>query len=279
MERLLTDAIDTLDQRFNADSDYPGLSTGFHVLDNMTLGLHPAELTVLAGRPSMGKTALALKIIENVIADTNKKALLFSMEMTRESLMFRILASMTGTDYSKIRSGRLEDEDWPKLTEAVNSLINRNLYIDDSAVLSPADIRARATHVRQEEELSLIVIDNLQQMRWSASIENRADEVSYISHSLKAIAKDFHVPVIALSQLNRSVEQRPNKRPILSDLRDSGAIEDIADVIIFVYRGELYDFDSPDRGFAEIIVGKQRNGPVGTVKLKFNKKQITFTDL
>lgn len=278
---LLTKAIDRIDTLFNSDGAITGLSTGFADLDNMTSGLQPADLVIVAGRPSMGKTTFAMNLVENAVLRSDKAVLVFSLEMPGESLIMRMLSSLGRIDQTKVRSGRLDDDDWPRLTSAVNLLNDRKLFIDDTAGLSPMEMRARARRVvREHGDLSLIMIDYLQLMRiGGGGSENRTNEISEISRSLKALAKEFNVPVVALSQLNRSLEQRPNKRPINSDLRESGAIEQDADVIMFVYRDEVYHPDSQDKGVAEIIIGKQRNGPIGTARLAFLGKYTRFENL
>ena len=278
---LLTKAIDRIDTLFNSDGAITGLSTGFTDLDEMTSGLQPADLIIVAGRPSMGKTTFAMNLVENAVLRSEKAVLVFSLEMPGDSLIMRMLSSLGRIDQTKVRSGRLEDEDWPRLTSAVNLLNDRKLFIDDTAGLSPTEMRARARRVvREHGDLALIMIDYLQLMRiGGTSSENRTNEISEISRSLKALAKEFNAPVVALSQLNRSLEQRPNKRPINSDLRESGAIEQDADVIMFVYRDEVYHQDTQDKGIAEIIIGKQRNGPIGTSRLAFLGKFTRFENL
>lgn len=281
VNELLTKAIDRIDTLFNSDGAITGLSTGFTDLDEMTSGLQPADLVIVAGRPSMGKTTFAMNLVENAVLRSDKGVLVFSLEMPGESLMMRMLSSLGRIDQTKVRSGRLDDDDWPRLTSAVNLLNDRKLFIDDTAGLSPMEMRARARRiVREHGDLALIMIDYLQLMRLGGGgAENRTNEISEISRSLKALAKEFNTPVVALSQLNRSLEQRPNKRPINSDLRESGAIEQDADVIMFVYRDEVYHPDSQDKGMAEIIIGKQRNGPIGTARLAFLGKYTRFENL
>ncbi|SDU19116.1 replicative DNA helicase [Halopseudomonas salegens] len=278
---LLAKAIDRIDTLFNSDGAITGLSTGFTDLDEMTSGLQPADLVIVAGRPSMGKTTFAMNLVENAVLRSEKGVLVFSLEMPGESLMMRMLSSLGRIDQTKVRSGRLDDDDWPRLTSAVNLLNDRKLFIDDTAGLSPMEMRARARRVvREHGDLALIMIDYLQLMRLGGGgAENRTNEISEISRSLKALAKEFNTPVVALSQLNRSLEQRPNKRPINSDLRESGAIEQDADVIMFVYRDEVYHPDTQDKGMAEIIIGKQRNGPIGTTRLAFLGKYTRFENL
>ena len=278
---LLTKAIDRIDTLFNSEGSITGLSTGFTDLDGMTSGLQPADLVIVAGRPSMGKTTFAMNLVENAVLASDKAVLVFSLEMPGESLIMRMLSSLGRIDQTKVRSGRLDDEDWPRLTSAVNLLNDRKLFIDDTAGLSPMEMRARARRVvREHGELSLIMIDYLQLMQiGGSSSDNRTNEISEISRSLKALAKEFNVPVVALSQLNRSLEQRPNKRPINSDLRESGAIEQDADVIMFVYRDEVYNPDTQDKGIAELIIGKHRNGPIGTCRMAFMGKYTRFENL
>jgi len=278
MKTLLTKAVDTIDKLFQLDSPITGVPTGFKDFDEQTAGLQDADLVIVAGRPSMGKTTFAMNIVENAAIQHKKPVAVFSMEMPGESLAMRMLSSLGHIDQHKIRTGKLGDEDWPRLTSAVGILSEAKIYIDDTPALSPSEVRARARRIAREHGLSMIVIDYLQLMQSSvgSSRENRATEISEISRSLKALAKELSVPVIALSQLNRSLEQRPNKRPVMSDLRESGAIEQDADVIVFIYRDEVYNEDSPDKGTAEIIVGKQRNGPIGTTRLTFIGKYTRF---
>jgi replicative DNA helicase len=273
---LLNLAVDRIDTLFHQDSHITGLETGFDDLDEMTAGLQPGDLIIVAGRPSMGKTTFSMNIAEHVAytaarqKDMTKAVAVFSMEMPADSLAMRMMSSLGRIDQHKVRTGKLDDDDWPRLTSAVNMLAETPLYIDDTPALSPTEVRARARRIMREAGgLALIVIDYLQLMQVPGNSENRTNEISEISRALKALAKELNVPVIALSQLNRSLEQRPNKRPVMSDLRESGAIEQDADVIIFIYRDEVYNEDSPDKGVAEIIIGKQRNGPIGTVRLTF----------
>ena len=278
---LLTKAIDRIDTLFNSEGAITGRSTGFTDLDNMTSGLQPADLIIVAGRPSMGKTTFAMNLVENAVMRSDKAVLVFSLEMPGESLIMRMLSSLGRIDQTKVRSGRLDDEDWPRLTSAVNMLNDRKLFIDDTAGLSPMEMRTRARRiVREHGDLGLIMIDYLQLMRiGGAASENRTNEISEISRSLKALAKEFNVPVVSLSQLNRSLEQRPNKRPVNSDLRASGAIEQDADIIMFVYRDEVYHPETEYKGVAEIIIGKQRNGPIGTTRLAFLGRYSRFENL
>lgn len=272
----VADRIDQLFQRDNA-SDVTGIPTGFSDLDSMTSGLQPGDLVIVAGRPSMGKTAFSLNIAENVALDTGLPVAVFSMEMGATQLAMRMIGSVGRLDQHRMRTGRLEDEDWVRLTTALGKLNDAPMFIDESAGLNALEVRARARRLhRQCGKLGLIVIDYLQLMSATRQGENRATEISEISRALKSLAKELDVPVVALSQLNRGLEQRPNKRPVMSDLRESGAIEQDADVILFIYRDQVYNPDSPDKGTAEIIIGKQRNGPIGTVRLTFLGEHTRF---
>ena len=278
---LLTNVINTIDTLFNSDEAITGISTGFSDLDEKTSGLQPSDLIIVAGRPSMGKTTFAMNLVENALMRSDKVILVYSLEMPAESLVMRMLSSLGRIDQTKVRSGRLDEDDWPRLTSAVNLLQERKLFIDDSAGISPSDMRARTRRLAREHgDIGLIMVDYLQLMQLGGSgSDNRTNEISEISRSLKALAKEFNCPVVALSQLNRSLEQRPNKRPINSDLRESGAIEQDADVIMFVYRDEVYHPETEYKGVAEVIIGKQRNGPIGTVRLAFQGKFTRFDNL
>jgi len=281
MQPLLTQVVERIDMLYNRDnpSDVTGVPTGFTDLDRMTSGLQPGELVIVAGRPSMGKTSLALNMAEHVALESGLPVGAFSMEMGASQLVMRMLGSVGRLDQHKVRTGRLADDDWRKLTEAVGRLNDAPIHIDETAALNALELRARARRLhRQYGKLGLIVVDYLQLMSASAQGENRATEISEISRSLKALAKELNVPVVALSQLNRSLEQRPNKRPIMSDLRESGAIEQDADLILFIYRDEVYNQDSPEKGKAEVIIGKQRNGPIGTVTLVFQGEYTRFAN-
>jgi replicative DNA helicase len=272
IQPLLTQVVERIDMLYSRDnpSDVTGVATGFADLDERTSGLQPGDLIIVAGRPSMGKTAFALNIAEHVALDGKLPVAIFSMEMAGTQLAMRLLGSTGRLDQHKLRTGRLEDSDWPRLTNALGRLNDAAVFIDESAALTALELRARARRLhRQHKGLGLIVVDYLQLMSATSQGENRATEISEISRSLKALAKELHVPLVALSQLNRSLEQRPNKRPVMSDLRESGAIEQDADVILFIYRDEVYNENSQDKGIAEIIIGKQRNGPIGTVRLTF----------
>jgi replicative DNA helicase len=284
IENLLKIAVDKIDELFHRDEPITGLPTGFIDFDMKTSGLQMADLIIVAGRPSMGKTSFAMNLAENVAIKTRKGVAVFSMEMPGDSLAMRMMSSLGQIDQHRVRTGKLTDEDWPRLTSAVTMLSQAPMFIDDTPALSPTELRARVRRLqremkRDETELGLIVIDYLQLMQAPSEGENRATEISAISRSLKSLAKELSVPVIALSQLNRSLEQRPNKRPVMSDLRESGAIEQDADLIVFIYRDEVYNEDSPDKGVAEIIIAKQRNGPIGTVKLAFLGQYTKFENL
>ncbi|PCJ16441.1 MAG: replicative DNA helicase [Gammaproteobacteria bacterium] len=278
---LLARAVDRIDALYTSGGAMTGISTGFTDLDEMTSGLQPADLVIVAGRPSMGKTTFAMNVGENALIQSGLPILVFSMEMPSESIVTRMLSSLGRIDQTRLRNGRLEDEDWPRLNSAISLLADQKLFVDDSPALSPLEVRARARRVvREHGQLGMIIIDYLQLMQVPGS-ESRVNEVSEISRSLKALAKELNCPVVALSQLNRGLEQRPDKRPVMSDLRESGAIEQDADVIMFIYRDEVYNRDdnNPLKGTAEIIIGKQRNGPIGNVKLAFLGKYTKFEDL
>lgn len=284
MPPLLTQVVERIETLYARDnsSDVTGTATGFSDLDRMTSGLQDGDLVIVAGRPSMGKTAFSINIAENVALDSNKPVAIFSMEMGATQLAMRMLGSVGKLNQHDLRTGRLQDDDWGRLTHALGKLNDAPIHIDESAALSALEVRARARRLhRTHGGLGLIVIDYLQLMSSNAGkvSENRATEISEISRSLKALAKELQVPVIALSQLNRSLEQRPNKRPVMSDLRESGAIEQDADLILFIYRDEVYNSDSPDKGKAEIIIGKQRNGPIGKVELAFRGEYTRFDNL
>ena len=278
---LLKKAVDRIDTLFNSDGDLTGVTTGFDDLDSKTAGLQPSDLVIVAARPSMGKTTFAMNLVENALMASNKPVLVFSLEMPADQLVTRMLSSLGRIDQTRVRTGMLEEEDWPKLTTAVNMMRDKPLFIDDQAGISPNEMRTRARRiVREHGDLALIMVDYLQLMQMKGSgIESRTQEISEISRSLKALAKELECPVVALSQLNRSLEQRPNKRPVNSDLRESGAIEQDADVIMFIYRDEVYNEDSEHKGIAEIIIGKQRNGPIGTSRLAFIGKYTKFENL
>jgi replicative DNA helicase len=273
---LLSAAVDRIDQLFQQDNPITGVPTGFADLDAKTAGLQPADLVIVAGRPSMGKTTLAMNFAENAAIRHQIPVAIFSMEMPGEQLALRMMSSLGHIDQHKIRTGKLQDDDWPRLTSAVSLLDTAPLFIDDTPALSPTEMRARARRLKREHDIGMIIIDYLQLMQVANTRENRATEISEISRNLKALAKELNVPVIALSQLNRSLEQRTDKRPVMSDLRESGAIEQDADVILFIYRDEVYNEDSPRKGMAEVIIGKQRNGPIGTCHLTFRGQFTRF---
>ncbi len=273
---LLVKAVDKIDMLFQQDSPITGVPTGFNDFDDMTSGLQKSDMIIVAGRPSMGKTTFAMNVAENVAIKTDAPVAIFSMEMPGEQLAMRLLSSLGRIDQHRVRTGKLDDDDWPRLTSAVGLLAEAKMFIDDTPALTPNELRARARRLARENNgLGLIVIDYLQLMQVPGT-DNRVNEISEISRNLKSLAKELNVPVVALSQLNRSLEQRPNKRPVMSDLRESGAIEQDADVIVFIYRDEVYNEDSPDKGTAEIIIGKQRNGPIGTVRLTFLGQYTRF---
>ena len=279
IQPLLTQVMDRIDHLYHRTdaSDITGVPTGFNDLDQMTAGLQEGDLIIVAGRPSMGKTAFALNMAENVAVDSHLPVAIFSMEMSGTQLATRMIGSIGRLDQSRLLTAKLKDDDWARLTHAVSKLNEAPIHIDETPALNSLELKARARRLhRQYGKLGLIVVDYLQLMSAIRVGENRATEISEVSRSLKALAKELKVPVVALSQLNRSLEQRPNKRPVMSDLRESGAIEQDADVILFIYRDEVYNPDSPDKGKAEIIIGKQRNGPIGMVPLTFMGQYTRF---
>lgn len=271
-------ALERVDALHHSSQAYTGLPTGFKDLDELTSGLQPADLVIVAGRPSMGKTSFAMNIAEHAAIKDKKPVLIFSLEMPSGSLVLRMMSSLGRVDQNKVRTGKhLDERDWPRLSSAISMLAESSMFIDDTAGLSPSELRARARRVAREHgQLGLIVIDYLQLMQVPGNKENRTAEISEISRSLKALAKELNVPVIALSQLNRGLEQRNNRRPVMSDLRESGAIEQDADLILFIYRDEVYNKDSQDKGIAEILIAKQRNGPIGDVRLTFLGQYTRF---
>ncbi len=282
LNHVLEETIKRIDQLMEAGGNLTGLSTGFHRFDAMTLGLQRSDLIILAARPSMGKTSLAMNIVEHATLHQDKPVVVFSLEMPAESLMMRMVASMARINLKNLNKGDLSDEEHDKLAIAVGKLRNRPLFIDDTPGLTPMEMRSRLRRLAREHgEPALVMVDYLQLMQGSAANrENRVAEISEISRSLKTLAKEFRCPLVALSQLNRAVDQRPNKRPHMSDLRDSGAIEQDADVIAFIYRDEVYNReDSKDKGKAEILIAKQRNGPVGDFKLAFLGEHTRFDNL
>ncbi len=276
LKQILPDAVDRIDILHQSEGDITGISTGYTEFDKLTAGLQPGDLVVIAGRPSMGKTALALNIAENAAIGAKIPTAIYSMEMPAQQLAFRMISSLGRVDQTHLRTGKFPDEDWSRINTAVQLMSDAPLFIDDSAALSPTEIRARARRLQRENGLGLIVVDYLQLMAVPGSTENRATEISEISRSLKALAKELSVPVIALSQLNRSVEQRTDKRPVMSDLRESGAIEQDADMIVFIYRDEVYNQDTPRKGIADIVIAKQRNGPIGDFPLTFVGRYTKF---
>jgi replicative DNA helicase len=282
LDELIPQSIERMNEIAKNGSSLLGASTGYKDLDTKLQGLQDGDLIIVAARPSMGKTALSMNIVENLVLnkDIPGGVLVFSLEMPAESLTTRLLASNAKIDQQKVRSASMNQADLKKFMESSSKLKDLPLYIDDSSMLSPMELRARARRIARQEPngLSLIVVDYLQLMQLPASQENRVNQISEISRSLKMLAKELNVPVVALSQLNRAVEQRPNKRPIMADLRDSGAIEQDADVILFIYRDEVYNEDSEEGNKAEIIIGKQRNGPIGKVNLTFLKEYTRFED-
>ncbi|MDD2767426.1 MAG: replicative DNA helicase [Methylococcus sp.] len=276
IKSLLVSAVDRIEMLFQKEGHITGASTGFADFDDMTSGLQQSDLIIIAGRPSMGKTTFAMNIAENVAIKEGLPVAVFSMEMPGEQLAMRMMSSLGRIDQHRVRTGKLEDDEWPRMTSAINILAETKLFIDDTAALSPTEVRARCRRLARENgQLGLVVLDYLQLMQCSSG-ENRVAEISEISRSLKALAKELNVPVIALSQLNRNLEQRPNKRPVPSDLRESGSIEQDADIIVFIYRDEVYNPDSADKGTAEIIIAKQRNGPIGMVRMTFLGQYTRF---
>ena len=276
LKQILPAAVDRIDLLHQSDGDITGVSTGFGEFDKKTAGLQPGDLVVIAGRPSMGKTTLAVNIAENASIGSKVPTAIFSMEMPSEQLAFRMISSLGRVDQTHLRTGRFPDEDWSRINTAVQLMSEAPIFIDDTAGLSPTEIRARSRRLQREHGLGLIVVDYLQLMSVPGNKENRATEISEISRSLKALAKELSVPIIALSQLNRSVEQRTDKRPVMSDLRESGAIEQDADLIVFIYREEVYNQDTPRKGIADITIAKQRNGPIGDFPLTFVGRYTKF---
>jgi replicative DNA helicase len=280
INKAMAEAFDVLQTRFQNGGGITGLPTGYHEFDEMTAGLQSTDLVILAARPAMGKTTLALNIAEYGAMKTRKPVAVFSMEMSSSQLALRLISSVGRINATRLRTGQLEDEDWSRVSSAIRLLKETKIFIDDTPALSPEGLRAKARRLKREHGLGLIVIDYLQLMAVPGNSENRATEISEISRSLKALAKELNVPVIALSQLNRSLETRTDKRPVMADLRESGAIEQDADMIVFIYRDDYYNKEnSPDKGLAEIIIGKQRNGPTGSFKLKFFGEYTRFDNL
>ncbi len=279
LKDILGATIDRLDMLHQSQGQLTGVSSGFTDLDRMTAGLQAGDLIVVAGRPSMGKTTLALNMAENAAIGKNVPVAVFSMEMSREQLAFRMISSLGRVNQSHLRTGMFGDEEWSRINGAISMMKTAPVYIDDTGALTPTEVRARARRLKREHGLGLIVIDYLQLMQVAGNKENRATEISEISRSMKALAKELSVPVIALSQLNRSVEQRTDKKPVMSDLRESGAIEQDADLIVLIYREEVYDPNTTRKGIADIIIAKQRNGPTGEVHLTFLGEFTKFENL
>ncbi len=276
---VLPATIDRLDLLHQNPGQITGVTTGFTELDRMTAGLQPGDLVIVAGRPSMGKTTLAINIAENAAVGRGVPAAIFSMEMSAEQLTMRMISSLGRVNQGHLRTGQFSDEDWSRINGAIAQLSAAPLFVDETPALTPTEVRARARRLKREKGLGLVVVDYLQLMQVSGSKENRATEISEISRGLKALAKELHLPVIALSQLNRGVEQRTEKKPVMSDLRESGAIEQDADVIMMIYREEVYEPNTTRKGIADIIIAKQRNGPVGEVHLTFLGEYTKFENL
>ena len=276
MRAAVKEAFQILHERYENRGTVTGVPTGFTDLDELTTGLQPSDLIIIAARPSMGKTALAVNMAEYAALKTKKAVAIFSMEMSASQLAFRLISSLGRINQQHLRTGDLAEEEWPRVTNAITLLSEAKIFIDDTPALSPGELRARARRLKREHDLGLIVIDYLQLMQVPGNKENRATEISEISRGLKALAKELNIPVVALSQLNRSLESRTDKRPVMSDLRESGAIEQDADLILFIYREEVYDKESAKKGTAEIIIGKQCNGPIGSVTLAFLGEYTKF---
>ena len=278
VQETIKEAIEKIQELHEFEGEITGTPTGFKNFDKLTAGLQPSDLIIVAGRPAMGKTTLAMNIAEHAAIKSDVPVAIFSMEMSSLQLVMRLFSSLGQIDQTRLRTGNLDDLDWPKLTSAMNLLHKSHIFIDETPSLSPSELRARARRLKREHDIGLIVVDYIQLMAVPGTKENRATEIAEISRSLKAIAKELHVPVIALSQLNRALEQRPNKRPIMADLRESGSIEQDADLIIFIYRDEVYNEETPEKGKAEIIIGKHRNGPTDTVILTFQGQWLRFVN-
>ncbi len=276
LKKILPGTIDRLDELQNSEGHITGLPTGFDDLDKMTAGFQGGDLVIVAGRPSMGKTSLAMNIAEHAAISAGVPVAIFSMEMSAEQLSFRMISSLGRVNQSHLRTGNFSDEDWHRINAAVSLMSEAKIFIDDTPALNPTEVRARSRRLAREHGLGLIVLDYLQLMQVPGTVENRATEISQISRSLKALAKELSVPIVALSQLNRSVEQRNDKRPVMSDLRESGAIEQDADLIAFIYRDEVYNKETIRKGIADIIIAKQRNGPIGEVPLTFLGEYTKF---
>jgi replicative DNA helicase len=273
---LLKLCVERISDLYENPNQVTGIQTFYEDFDAKTAGLQKGDLVIVAGRPSMGKTTFAMNIAENVAIKGKKAVAVFSLEMPGEQLMMRMISSVGRIEAQKLRTGQLSQQDWSGLTSAISRLTDAPIYVDETAGLSPLELRARARRLKRDHDIGLIVIDYLQLMRGNSQNSNRTEEISEISRSLKALAKELEVPVIALSQLNRSLEQRPDKRPKMSDLRESGAIEQDADIILFIYRDEVYHPDTEHKGVAEVIIGKQRNGPIGKILLTFMGEYTRF---
>ena len=278
---VTADVISKLDELSKLDGNITGLTTGFLELDNKTYGMQAGDLIIVAARPSMGKTTFAMNLVESVLFNSNLPALVYSMEVPADSIAMRLISSYGKVHQGHLRSGKLDGDEWSKVTGTILQLQEKHLYIDDSSALPPTEVRSRARRIAKmhDGKIGCIMVDYLQLMKVPGMGDNRVGEISEISRSLKALAKEMNCPVIALSQLNRSLENRPNKRPVMSDLRESGAIEQDADLIMFIYRDEVYNKESKEAGTAEIIIGKQRNGPIGTVRLAFEGQYTRFSNL
>jgi len=276
LKQILPEAVDRIDVLHQSDGSITGISSGYSEFDKMTAGLQPGDLVIVAGRPSMGKTTFAVNVAENAAIGSKVPTAIFSMEMPAQQLAFRMISSLGRVDQTHLRTGNFPDEDWSRINTAVQLMSEAPIFIDDTPSMSPTEIRARARRLQREHGLGLIVVDYLQLMQVEGSKENRATEISEISRGLKALAKELSLPVIALSQLNRSVEQRTDKRPVMSDLRESGAIEQDGDLIVFIYREEVYNQDTPRKGIADISIAKQRNGPIGDFPLTFVGRYTKF---
>ena len=276
LKDVLPATVDRLDTLHQSGGNITGLETGWHKFDEMTAGLQPGDLVIVAGRPSMGKTTFAVNIAENAAIGSKQPTAIYSMEMSAEQLAFRMISSLGRVDQTHLRTGQFPDDDWSRINTAVQLMSDAPIFIDDTPAMSPTEVRARARRLKREHGLGLIVVDYLQLMQVPGTAENRTTEISEISRSLKALARELKVPVIALSQLNRSVEQRTDKKPVMSDLRESGAIEQDADLICFIYREEVYDKETVRKGVADIIIAKQRNGPIGEFPLTFVGKYTKF---
>lgn len=276
---LLTESFEQIEKLYEKRAHVTGVPTGFVELDELTSGLHPSDLIVVAARPSMGKTSLALGIAQNVALEEKIPVAIFSLEMSRQQLVQRLMCSEARVDAQALRTGNLKEEDWPKLSNAVGRLAEAPIFIDDTPNITIMEVRAKARRLMAKEKLGLIIVDYLQLMQGDSRSENRQQEISEISRALKILGRELNVPVIAVSQLSRAVEQRQDKRPLLSDLRESGAIEQDSDLVIFIYRDEYYNRDSEDKGTAEILIGKHRNGPTGVVKLAFLEHYAKFASL